>query len=72
MVKDIIVFTVPTIMTFILQVFGILLGFLVVPIMLMFGEYDAESAKHFTMYNTNRKWIREVFPKVFWPWDNLS
>ena len=40
--------------------------------MLLFGKYDHESAKYFTTYNTNRKWIREKFPKVFWPWDTGS
>ena len=38
----------------------------------MFGKYDPDTAKHFTVYNTNRTWIREKFPKVFWPWDNLE
>jgi len=72
MVKDIVVFAVSTLLFFITQIFGILLGFLVVPIMLLFGKYDADSAKYFTDYNTHRKWIREKFPKVFWPWDNLE
>ena len=72
MLKDILVFILTSIVFFVIQVVGILLGFILVPIMLAFGEFDFSTAKNFTQYNTNRQWVKEVFPSVFWPWDNLE
>lgn len=57
---------------FIVQLVGIALGVLIVPLMLLFGKFDKESEKPFTDYNTDRNWIREVFPRIFYPWDNLE
>ena len=69
---DIVLFILQTIILFTLQALGIILGLFVVPVMLIFGEFDYNSSKRFTTYNTNRYWIRETFPKVFWPWDNIE
>lgn len=57
---------------FLVQLVGILLGIFIVPIMLMFGKTDESSAIPFSQFNTHRMWKREVFPKIFYYWDNLE
>lgn len=72
MIKDIALFVVSTIIFFLIQIIGIVLGFIIVPVMLALGKFDWSTAKNFTQYNTSRQWVKEQFPTVFWPWDNLE
>lgn len=65
-------FIVQTIVLFAVQAVGIIAGIFVVPMMLALGKFDLSSQQPFTDYNTHRNWVREVFPKVFWPWDNIE
>jgi len=57
---------------FTVQLVGMVTGIFIVPLMLLFGKFDEDSQQRFTKFNTNRFWIREKFPKVFWPWDNIE
>lgn len=52
------------------QAVGIMLGFFMVPLMLLFGQWNTSSAVKFTEHPG--EWMQEVFPKVFWPWDNVE
>lgn len=69
---NILTFTLQTLFFGIVQTVGIVLGLFIVPIMLIFGKMDSSTAIAFTANNTSRKWVKEVFPKVFWPWDNVE
>lgn len=70
--KDILIAILSWMFLFLIQLAGMIAGLIVVPVMLLFGKFDEESQKKFTVFNTNRYWIREKFPKVFWPWDNIE
>lgn len=70
--KDFLLFILQAILLGVLQTAGIVLGFLIVPVMLTFGKFDKNSEVPFTDHTSKNKWIREVFPKLFWPWDNVE
>lgn len=70
MYTEVAIFALQVIVLGAVQLLGILAGFLVVPVMLLFGKYDEDSYVKFTQYNTNRSWVREVFPTLLWAWDN--
>lgn len=55
---------------FIVQLLVYPLALLVVPVMLLLGKFDPASETPFTEYPGN--WIREVFPKIFWLFDNAE
>lgn len=71
-IKDIAIAAISWPIFFIAQLIGMLLGLFIVPIMLMFGDWQPESRKKFTTFHRERYWMREKFPKVFWPWDNIE
>lgn len=67
---DLVIFTIQLLASLIVQGVGIVLGLFIVPVMLLFGRFDESTKKPFSMQNKGRYWTREVFPKVFWAWDN--
>lgn len=70
--KDFIIAFFSWVVFFAIQFVGMVTGIFIVPFMLLFGKFDEDSQQRFTQFNTNRYWIREKFPKVFWPWDNIE
>lgn len=70
--KDILLMAVSWIVMFVLQLVGILLGFILVPIGLAFRKKDESTAKPFTQYNTNRQWVYEDLPNWLKPWQNIE
>lgn len=57
---------------FLIQVVGILLGYPLVAIGLMFTTINESTRKAFTDYNTNRFWVQESMPSILYWWDNLE
>ena len=47
-----------------------ILGIIVAPLGLFFSHKDADTAKMFSQYNTNRTWLLERLPKFLLWWDN--
>jgi len=70
--KDFLIMGLSWFLFFCFQLIGIVSGYVVVPWMLLLGKWNKESEKQFTKYNTHRNWMREKFPKLFWPWDNVE
>lgn len=70
--KDLVIAILSWAVFLIVQLIGMITGIFFVPLMLLFGKFDKSSEQKFTLYNKDRYWIREVFPKVFWPWDNIE
>lgn len=52
------------------QIFGILLGLVIVPIGLMRTRVYPDSERQFTQYNTHRTWVLERLPTWCLWWDN--
>ena len=48
----------------------ILIGLFIVPIGICFNKVDYSSARRFTKYNTDRKWVLVTLPDWLWIWSN--
>lgn len=70
--KDYLFMIIQWVAMFVIQILGILVGFFVVPLGLLFRELDEDSYKAFTKFNTNRYWVYEDIPSWLKPWQNIE
>ena len=70
--KDFLLMTISWVVMFVLQILGIILGFIVVPLGLLFRKLDESTYKPFTKFNTNRQWVYEDIPGWLKPWQNIE
>jgi len=70
--KDILIATITWLFFFLVQLAGIVLGLIVVPLGLIFRKKDSSTEKPFTTFNTHRNWVYEDLPKWLEPWQNIE
>lgn len=72
MIRDVIQAAAINLWFFFVQLIGIIVGLVVVPFGLLFRKIDYSTEKHFTTFNTDRKWVYEDLPNWLKPWQNLE
>lgn len=73
LLNDLTIFATTAVGSLTVQIVGVVLGLFIVPIMLLLGRWDRSTTTPFTVGGgKNSSHTKQVFPRIFWPWDNLE